>query len=270
MKITRLVNQIKGFISKPPCYVNSAPCAQNILDMFVGNWLSKIPQEYNLQVSPGSSNLYEDPRILWLESLLEQGFKNKNILELGPFEAGHSYMLSKKFAQQIDSIESNYTCFQKCLAAKEIFSLTNVNFMLGDFVKFLQKTSKQYDLIVASGVLYHMLHPLELIDLLQQKTDRLFIWTHYYDQEVIAEKFSHFSKVKTYTYNNFSYKASLQNYGIAKTLKAFNGGQDKSSLWLTRSSLLDFLENKLGYNVKINFETKDHKAGPAFALYCSR
>ncbi len=65
--------------------------------------------------------------------------------------------------------------------------------MLGDFMSFLRKEAsnneytqldKTYDIVFASGVLYHMEKPIELLDLISRVSDKIFIWTQYYDERI--------------------------------------------------------------------------------------
>jgi hypothetical protein len=69
-------------------------------------------------------------------------------------------MLQRMNAKKIVSIEANTRAFLKCLCIKEIFNLDCVKFKLGDFIQFLEKTNSKFDLVFASGVLYHMLEPI--------------------------------------------------------------------------------------------------------------
>jgi len=66
-------------------YVKTGPNPQNALDIFKGEWSSKWPAPYD--DSTGKSALFEDGRIIWAEEQLG-GFKDCNILELGPLEGG--------------------------------------------------------------------------------------------------------------------------------------------------------------------------------------
>ena len=49
--------------------------------------------------------------------------------------------------------------------------------MLGDFEKWLEASSERYDLVVASGVLYHRPSG-SLIELMSQRL-MLYLWTHF-------------------------------------------------------------------------------------------
>lgn len=73
-------------------YIKSAPSSQNALDIFKGEWASMFPA--NASLVAGTIPLFEDNRIAWAIEQL-RGVQSKHIVELGPLEAGHTYMLEK-------------------------------------------------------------------------------------------------------------------------------------------------------------------------------
>lgn len=167
-------------------YVASMPSPQNALDIFKGEWASKLPEPLS-GLSAGPLPLFEDPRIEWINTQLDN-IEGMTVLELGPLEAGHTYMLERFGATKIVAIEANTRAYLKCLLIKELLELKRVSFLCGDFIDYLRANQKRFDICVASGVLYHMLNPVELIALAAKVSDRLFLWTHYYDQKIIAAR----------------------------------------------------------------------------------
>ena len=117
-------------------YVNAAPSRQTAVDMFAGEWSSKFPEGCGAVATPGLAPLFDDPR-LEMGNRMYGGFNNRSILELGPLEGGHTYMLQQFGAKEIDSVEANSRAFMKCLITKEIFDLNRANFMLGNFMQYL-------------------------------------------------------------------------------------------------------------------------------------
>src|SRR5687767_8820563 len=109
-----------------------APSNQAMLDIFKGEWSSRMPAETGLVTSPGQAGLFEDPRIAWAGQMF-QGFEGKSVLELGPLEGGHSYMMQQAGASKVIAVEANNRAFLKCLIVKQILNLTNVQFLFGDF-----------------------------------------------------------------------------------------------------------------------------------------
>ena len=148
-------------------YITTAPSAQSAVDLFAGEWSSSFPQGSGVVSTPGTAPLFEDTRVTWANTMFG-GFAGKTVLELGPLELGHTYMLQQFGAAAIDSVEANSRAFMKCLIAKEILKVDRANLMLGNFVEYLGTTQKQYDWVVASGVLYNMQQPLRVLKLIAE------------------------------------------------------------------------------------------------------
>src|SRR6185312_14714186 len=144
---------------------------------------------------------------------------------------------------------------------------------LGDFVAFLRQNEKKFDVTIASGVLYHMQHPIEVLDMICKSTDKLFIWTHYYDANVITANSMNakrFASVQTGSYQGFQYEFCRQVYEkVHLDWAGFCGGPGRESVWLTRESILGFLRASGFSVVNTGFEQLDHQNGPAFAI-CAR
>jgi len=250
-------------------YVLKEPSNQNILDIFKGEWSSRLPDEYGLVTEPGTARLFEDERVVWAEQVFGK-FSNWTILELGPLEGGHSYMFQKRNAKKVIAIEANTRAFLKCLCIKEIFKLDRVEFKLGDFIIFLEhENSKKYDMVFASGVLYHMQEPIKLLKLISKVTERVYIWTHYYDQQIITnrkELKDKFGPLSLYEYEGVSYKCSTFFYKDALNWSGFCGGPRLTSKWLTRDSIIKALKQFGFSEIQINFDMPNHPNGPAFAI----
>jgi len=253
-------------------YIKKEPNNQNILDIFANEWSSAMPDDCGLVTKPGKSRLFDDDRIRWVEEI-SGGFQNLDVLELGPLEGGHSYMLHKMGSKKIISIEANTRAFLKCLCIKEIFDLNRVEFKLGDFVSFLKETNNAFDIVIACGVLYHMMNPIELLELISQVTDRVFIWTHYYDREIItANKILSlkFGPLEAFEYRGDKYMAARQSYENALDWSGFCGGSQPTSKWLCRDSIIKCLKKLNFSKITIGFDDPSHPNGPAFAIYAKR
>lgn len=249
-------------------YVIGAPSAQKALDIFAGEWSSKFPEHLGFKTVPGLAPLFEDFRITWANTLFG-GFAGKKVLELGPLELGHSYMLHQLAAERIDAVEANSRAFLKCLIVKELLSADRVNLMLGDFVEYLRGTSESYDWVVASGVLYHMKDPLELLDLISRHATRILLWTHYYDAQTVnsSEKHSRkFGSPESIVRNGVDVEIVRYNYQDALNWSGFCGGSAEYSMWITKDSLIEYLV-ALGYNkIEVREDNKEHPNGPAILL----
>src|SRR4051794_25473931 len=86
-------------------YVSTTHCPQNALDIFQGEWFSGLPEPF-ADLNAGKASLFWDARIHWFSQEIG-GFEGQTVLELGPLEAGHSYMLEQMGAKKVVAIEGN-------------------------------------------------------------------------------------------------------------------------------------------------------------------
>jgi SAM-dependent methyltransferase len=251
-------------------FTTEAPSIQLALDTINTNWVSKLPI---VDTVTGEIPLFDDARMHWLVDRVN--LRGKTVLELGSFEGGHSYILSKTGAE-ITAIESNSLSYLKALVAKDILGYRAKN-LYGDFLEFLPSAPK-FDLIVASGVLYHMENPVKLLCEIADKTSKIFLWTHYFDSnfqdwnpEVLVrleDKFAidgKFSEFKSHRY-----PVITQSYLESLNLKEFCGGPTERSAWMYRADILKLLA-ELGFKtIEVIMENREHKHGPSFAVYAEK
>jgi hypothetical protein len=257
--------------SGPPVfdqYEDRSPTPQNAVDLVAG-WLGAFPP--NVPVIAGQLAFHSDPRIAWC--LAQFGpLVGCSVLELGPLEGGHTFMLEQAGAKSIDAVEANKLAYLRCLIFKEIVGLSVARFHLGDFRKWLDG-GQRYDLIVASGVLYHMHHPLELLEGIARSADAAFLWTHCVTDATLASGTSHSSKFsadETVSFRGVPIRLYRCSYRYANNDIAFCGGMNDEHRWLHRDDLLTVL-TALGFaNCRVAFEEPDHVNGPALAVFAQK
>jgi hypothetical protein len=252
-------------------YVQGPPSDQNALDIFKGEWSSQLPGAWK-ELKAGTVPLFEDARMLWAAEQLG-GFRGQRVVELGPLEAGHTYMLESLGAESILAIEANKRAYLKCLIVKEILGLSRSRFLLADFVSFLRENETPFDICIASGVLYHMHNPCELIHLVSKASNKIVLWTHFYDKDLIQTndivrgKFS--GSIKK-SYNGFDHVLYKYTYGDALHWTGFCGGSSSYSYWMSREDILACLRFFGFQNLRIGFEEPEHVNGPCFAIVARR
>ncbi|NJR59199.1 MAG: class I SAM-dependent methyltransferase [Cyanobacteria bacterium CRU_2_1] len=252
-------------------YVASAPSPQNALDIFEGEWSSEFPEPLD-KLQAGTVPLFKDARIEWVAEQVD-GLAAKTVLELGPLEGGHSYMLERLGADSIIAIEANTHAYLKCLITKELLGLQHVRFLHGDFVEFLRNSQESFDICIASGVLYHMRNPCELIALMSKACSQLFIWTHYYDEAIISASSSLAHKFSDHVlteYSGFQHILYRQNYNEALNWAGFCGGSAEYSYWMSRNGIISCCKYFGFSEVRTHFENPHHPNGPSFALLAKK
>jgi hypothetical protein len=124
--------------------------------------------------------------------------------------------------------------------------------------------------VVASGVLYHMMQPVKLLQDMAKVSRSIGIWTHYYDADIIrsrrdlSKKFS--SEPDISHVGGREVRAYKQSYLAALKWKGFCGGSAPTSFWLTKDGIVGILSD-LGFKVVIGEESPDHPNGPAMTVF---
>ena len=251
-------------------YVHEAPSGEAALKIFEGEWSSKLPPPYD--GITGSSELFEDARIHWMLDVLG-GVKGFRVLELGPLEAGHTTMLENAGAEAITAVEGNTRAFLKCLIVKEVLGLERSRFLCGDLQAYLADCTDRFDLCLASGVLYHMRLPVEVLTDMAAVSDRLVVWTHYYDPAIVVDwpdVAAHFRAHTTRTVGDLEFTEHRYEYNTALDWKGFCGGSAHYANWLERDTILECLRRAGFSSIEIGFDEPRAKHGPAFAFVAQR
>lgn len=253
--------------SRPFFIEHRLPSSQNAVEIFKGSWASKFPEKIKL-LAGGTAKCFEDDKLIWAIQQMG-GVRGKKGLELGPLEGGHSYMLQKAGVKSLTAIESNSNAFQKCLVTKEVFKLDKVNFLFGDFQKYLRETKYNYDFILASGVLYHLKNPIDFLESILDKSNSFFVWTHFYEEGLrksLPEQFSEEYEIK---YARKTYLASKHLYNESNQLNTFWGGIEDHSVWLEKKLILNIFQ-KNGFETQIFNIEKKHPNGPCFSFLAKK
>lgn len=236
-------------------YELRSPSGQNAVDLVAG-WTTRFPDE--LVIEAGEMDLLHDGRLSWAIDCFGN-LTGKRVMELGPLEGAHTAMLEATGAH-VDAVESGGLAYIKCLITKEILGLKNARFFLGDCNAWLADHEQKYDLIVASGVLYHMEDPLRLLDLIAKRTDDLFLWTMVIDDPSLAP-------TRIETLMGVDVRLYLVAYGTRT--KSFCGGANPQAMWVNKSDLTAVLR-ALGYTTLLMAHETVNPYGTALSYFASR
>ncbi|MGD2091144.1 MAG: DUF1698 domain-containing protein [Candidatus Aminicenantes bacterium] len=255
-------------------YCREKPSQQTIADIFKGQWFSSFPDQYHVEA--GTINHFDfstDPRVQWANQVLDGAIKGARVLELGPYEAYNTWQLEQLGAKEVIAVENNKISYLKCLVVKEITGL-NARFLHGDFIPYLEhctKTKESFDMVWASGVLYHQTEPLKLLELVSKLAAKVFIHTHYYDEKIIPDNpdlkvfFSpHRNVVKECS--GFEAVLHYKSYRGSNQGALFSGGAHDYCYWLKKEDIFSFLR-QLGFTkITIEVDSPDHINGPGICF----
>ncbi len=224
-------------------YARKAPSPQQTVDLFAGKWASKLPEPF-AGVESGANLLFQDPKVAWAKAkLAELGvtLKGSSIVELGPLEGAHTYLLAKEGAASVTAVEAHGEAYLKCLVVKELLGIERVNFLFGDAVEFLKGIHHTYDIGFAAGFLYHMENPVELIELLCRRCRAVYLWTVFRDEDFSARNpgvLAGSGPVTTREYMGFPHTLYRHTYGEGLDYGKFWGGPADHSNWMGRDDIL--------------------------------
>ncbi len=249
--------------------VDALPSRQVELDLFKGEWAGALPGEFS-HLTAGKLPLFNDSCLAWGLGRLGP-ITGLDVLELGPLEGSHSYMLAQAGAKSITAVESNQRAFLKCLIVKNMLDIPQAHFLCGDFVKYMESKPPKVDLCVASGVLYHMTNPAQVIDLIAQVSDRVYLWTHYFDADTCRANRNFDAGrdgVRT-THNGFAHTLHRHEYQSSLRSISFFGGTHSYSSWMSRDDILGCLRH-FGFTEIEVAPDAPNPNGPAIGLVASK
>lgn len=253
---------------RPHDYVTSAPSVQNALDIFRGEWVGALPPSLQTTCA-GTLPLFDDPRIHWAAEHLS--LAGRSVLELGPLEASHSFMLEKLGAARVMAIEANPQAYLKCLVVKEALGLSRVRFACGDFIQYLRNNPPRVDVCLASGVLYHQHNPAELIELIASVADAAYVWTVCFEPGMMQRYpyAGRFAPARPMEHKGFRYTAHAKQYGGGVRSKMFCGGSSDSGVWMERDEIVGALRY-FGFSEVVVAPEQSNPQGPSLGVVARR
>lgn len=211
-------------------------------------WIDGIPYG-------GEHDLGRDPRLSAAEEVLG-GFAGKRILELGALEGAHSIALAQRGASVV-AIEGRQANYQRARWVASILGVETVRFVLADVRTADLAAYGSFDLILNSGLLYHLDAPWALLAHLLPLAPYMLIWTHYVHPEEATERVR---------IGGGEIRGVFRaEYGIADPLS----GLQPTSFWPSEEGLTAMLR-LTGWSVVTADVQAAHPDGPGITLVARR
>jgi SAM-dependent methyltransferase len=181
------------------------------------------------------------------------------ILDLGCLEGMHASLFQEYGAKKVVSIEGREENFLKALIIKNAFKLDKCEFLFGDVNEVLASFSGNFDLCLASGILYHLNNPVELLYRIGQFSNRLFVWSHYADDNYPI------GGIEKIELNNHTYRGKYFNEKFTNTI----GALEEKVFWLFEEDLLLAIKDA-GFSIIEIIKKEKHAHGPAITLWATK
>jgi hypothetical protein len=211
------------------------PSHQNAVDIFKDHWASNVDAIAAGVVAGYALHFCPAPMIAFTARVLGKygRLDGMSVLELGPLEGGKTYGLEQLGADVL-AIEANAEGYLKCLIAKEMAHMKS-RFMLGNFIPYLENTTDRFDIVFASGVLYHMQDPISVIHSLSRVTSKVFVYAAVYEPDRPVHM--PFTPKRDDRYPHL--ELFVNDYRDSHGAPTFWGGIAPNSTWMTKAGMLE-------------------------------
>ena len=250
-------------------YVTGAPDPRYLVDIFAGEWSSRLPPPLDA-VPAGPLPIFEDPRVAWAIAALG-GVEGRQVLEVGPLEGAHTWMLERAGAARVIAVEANARALLRCLIVKELVGLPRTTFLLGDALAYLDASPPPFDAALAVGVLYHMTRPGAFLRALAAAAPRIFVWTAYYDPlHPPNGSAGTVTEVSPSDDGGFPHTLYRVDYAREAGGRVFCGGTSAHANWMTRDDILGCVRHAGLTDIEIAFDEPQNAYGASFGFVARR
>ncbi len=148
-------------------------------------------------------------------------------------------------------------------------------FLHGGFLPYLEQCVRRFDIVWASGVLYHQVEPVKLIGLISKVTDRVYLWTHYYDEPSIRAKPQvarnfHPQFDRTEEHAGFRARLFYRSYSSERGAPLFASGGHDHSYWMSQDDLLNCLRHFGFHIITLHIDCPESPNGPFMSFLAEK
>jgi len=274
-RLTRLLGSAEDLTpSYTHEFASQAPNLQQTLDIFRDQWITAFPDD--LDVEAGWVNHFDptvDTRVPWANGVIPDGLRGKSILELGPFEGYHTAMFQEFGAKSVTSVEASRTAYLKCLVVKEVLGL-DAEILYGDVPSYLAASDEPFDVVWASGILYHQAKPVDFLEAVASRGNYVFLHTHFYDAPTMStlgvrSRFNSDGD-EIVEWRGRSIALHRYEYETDTSQGVFAGGPRSYAMWMEKDDI-EFILREMGFSrIEFGVIDYDNPTGPGMFLLAAR
>lgn len=160
-------------------------------------------------------------------------FKDKTVLELGPFEGQVSAMIVNQAPKKVIALEARPVNFAKTSVIRSLYNWKNYELILGDMHLFPQLVEEELDIIFCSGVLYHSAKPWWLLKSCLDHCENIVLCTHVTSEHSPAPR----------AYREVALESGVYRFEVRREFGWDDGlsGVTSESLWFAEEDLIRFV-----------------------------
>lgn len=161
-------------------------------------------------------------------------FKDKTVLELGPFEGHDTVMLMDQKPKKVIGIEARPINYAKISVTRSLYNWSNYELILGDMHLFPELIDEKLDIIFCAGVFYHTDKPWWLLENCMRHSDTIVLCGHISSEHSRPDRQFREVALESGTYSFEIYPEYGWDDGLS--------GVTRDSLWFKEKDLVHFLD----------------------------
>jgi SAM-dependent methyltransferase len=115
------------------------------------------------------------------------GLAGKRVLDIGCLEGGFSVEFARRGAAEAVGVEARRLSVRRCDLVRDLAGLTNLTFVCGDVLHELSRAQPPFDVVLATGILYHLSEPDVVLRLIRERCrGYLLLCTHAADPDRVS------------------------------------------------------------------------------------
>jgi SAM-dependent methyltransferase len=223
-----------------------------------GAWWGLLPfTTYRIWIAedlwtvPAEANAVDaarDVRIRIVLDLCGGSLTGKTTADLGCNEGGFAVEFARLGAKESVGIEVRDVSVRRCGLVRKMTGLENLKFIRGDIMEELARWPDSFDVVFASGILYHVADPHKLLgDIFRACREAVLIDTHVAYREAPSHNCS--EEIVSRTFGGKSYQGRVYPEFDASMSDATREGQlwaawsNDTSFWLLEDELLSLMRD---------------------------